>query len=171
MTRTALYRHFDGNGRLLYVGVSLSALTRLAQHATTAKWFGDIRRVDIEWHASRRLALAAESRAIKIEAPVFNAVRPSVPARLDCVTGILNPRTGRIDGWYSNYIESLHMLGFWRAIFPTEEFCITYPKEIGGNYLYEGIRLFIGNWKVWTNEPPDYAAGDRYDDQTTQAEI
>ena len=43
----ALYRHFDGTGRLLYVGISLSVIVRLSGHKRSP-WFGDIARVEID---------------------------------------------------------------------------------------------------------------------------
>lgn len=70
--KTALYRHFDASDRLLYVGISLSAVQRLAQHRTGAKWFDQIARVDVQWLPSREDALAAESEAIRTERPQHN---------------------------------------------------------------------------------------------------
>lgn len=70
--RTALYRHFSADGRLLYVGISLCAIGRLAQHRQTAHWFGEISRVDVEWLPSRRDALKAEAEAIRKESPMHN---------------------------------------------------------------------------------------------------
>lgn len=71
-TRTALYRHFDADGRLLYVGISLNAVARLCQHRRDAHWFGDIARIDIEWHPSRTAADKAEREAIVAECPLHN---------------------------------------------------------------------------------------------------
>jgi hypothetical protein len=71
---TALYRHFDHDGRLLYVGISLSAVTRTAQHRSRAPWFSQITRIEIEWHKSRSAAALAEKRAIKAERPLYNIV-------------------------------------------------------------------------------------------------
>jgi hypothetical protein len=70
--RTALYRHYDAKGRLLYVGISLSALARLRQHQERSSWANAITRVTIEWHPSREVARAAEKRAIREERPIHN---------------------------------------------------------------------------------------------------
>jgi hypothetical protein len=70
---TALYRHFDSDGRLLYVGISLSAIIRLAEHRASP-WFDDIARVEIERHPTRKAALAAERKAIRDERPLHNIV-------------------------------------------------------------------------------------------------
>jgi hypothetical protein len=69
--RTALYRHYDACGRLLYVGVSLSAVQRLIQHRQ-APWAGEIADVKVEYFDSREAALRAEANAIKAEGPVHN---------------------------------------------------------------------------------------------------
>ena len=72
---TNLYRHFDGSGRLLYVGISLSAINRLAQHRAHSEWFGKIRKVTIKAFPNREAARIAESYAIKTENPIFNLQR------------------------------------------------------------------------------------------------
>lgn len=72
MTKTALYRHFDEGGRLLYVGISLCAFQRTRQHGLTAPWFEDVERIEIEWFAARHEAEGAEWQAIKNEKPIYN---------------------------------------------------------------------------------------------------
>lgn len=67
-----LYRHFDSNNVLLYVGVSVSAVHRLTQHKRTAHWFNDLSRVDIEQFSSRKAVLAAEKKAVVNEKPKYN---------------------------------------------------------------------------------------------------
>jgi len=68
---TALYRHFDRSGRLLYVGVSLSAVRRLSQHQKSL-WHDDITRVEVEHFKNRESAAKAEAIAIKKEHPLYN---------------------------------------------------------------------------------------------------
>jgi predicted GIY-YIG superfamily endonuclease len=69
---TALYRHFDSDGRLLYVGISLNVVARLSEHCKTSHWFGSITRIDVERFRSRQAALAAERKAIRTEKPLHN---------------------------------------------------------------------------------------------------
>lgn len=71
--RTALYRHYNEMGELLYVGISLSAINRLSQHKTSG-WFIEIAKVDIEQFETRMLALNAEETAIKKEKPKYNKI-------------------------------------------------------------------------------------------------
>ena len=67
-----LYRHFDKDGALLYVGVSLSTVIRLAQHKGRSEWFKQIARVEITNWATREASLRAERRAIRLEKPLYN---------------------------------------------------------------------------------------------------
>jgi len=72
MTRTAVYRHFNAGGRLLYVGCSHDPLGRFVGHKCKSSWAYDVVRIDVEWHATKEGALAAEAAAIKRERPPFN---------------------------------------------------------------------------------------------------
>jgi hypothetical protein len=76
LNECSLYRHYDNDGRLLYVGISLSALTRLGQHKDASHWFSQIKEVKIEHFASRNQALEAEREAIHNENPLHNVMRP-----------------------------------------------------------------------------------------------
>lgn len=71
---TQLYRHFDENNELLYVGISLSTVYRLSQHKVASPWFADIKKVEIETFPSREEALEAEREAIQTEDPKYNIV-------------------------------------------------------------------------------------------------
>lgn len=73
--RTTLYRHFDEQGTLLYVGISNDAIYRLKQHAGDKKcWVDDIASMTIERFATRSDAMIAEKNAIKNELPKYNIV-------------------------------------------------------------------------------------------------
>jgi predicted GIY-YIG superfamily endonuclease len=69
---TQLYRHYDADKNLMYVGISLNAFARLSQHRDHSKWFEKIAHVEIEHFPTREEALAAEKNAIKSENPMFN---------------------------------------------------------------------------------------------------
>ena len=71
-TKQHLYRHFDERENLLYVGVSLSTIQRLAQHRYHSHWFNSISKVTIEQFPSREEALEAERTAIQKEEPLHN---------------------------------------------------------------------------------------------------
>ncbi len=76
---TNLYRHYDSEGTLLYIGVSLNAIVRLSQHKTASGWFEQISRVEIEKFPSRAAALNAETEAIKREDPLHNVRLVATP--------------------------------------------------------------------------------------------
>lgn len=69
---TALYRHFDAAGVLLYVGISVNPFARTSEHVCAAPWARQVVSITVEWHLSRRAALAAELAAIRSERPQFN---------------------------------------------------------------------------------------------------
>jgi predicted DNA-binding transcriptional regulator AlpA len=70
--RHHLYRHFDKDGKLLYVGISLHAVGRLAGHRKDSKWFDEIAEVTIQQFANRDEAMLAERLAIADEKPAHN---------------------------------------------------------------------------------------------------
>ena len=69
-----LYRHYDRDGVLLYVGVSVSALARLESHFGKSHWANQIVRVEIEWFDTPALAIVAEGLAITTERPLHNKI-------------------------------------------------------------------------------------------------
>jgi predicted GIY-YIG superfamily endonuclease/DNA-binding XRE family transcriptional regulator len=75
MTRTALYRHFDAEGRLIYVGVSANPTRRMWEHRCRTDWAAETVRSETFWYPTRPEALAAEREAIAKEMPLANATR------------------------------------------------------------------------------------------------
>lgn len=70
--KCALYRHFDAEGRLLYVGISLHPIARTKQHTAVSKWAEQIANVTIEYFPTRKEAMEAEVRAVQGENPAHN---------------------------------------------------------------------------------------------------
>jgi predicted GIY-YIG superfamily endonuclease len=70
--KTTLYRYFDSDNRLLYVGVSGDNTKRQSQHRRSSFWFGEIMSATFEHYDSREDALEAEAQAIKREHPMHN---------------------------------------------------------------------------------------------------
>jgi predicted GIY-YIG superfamily endonuclease len=71
-TTTQLYRHYHKDGALLYVGISLNAVARLAQHRSYSEWFNHIGKIEVEEYTDRNAALDAERKAIIAEQPLWN---------------------------------------------------------------------------------------------------
>ena len=73
--RTALYRFYDSDDELLYIGISNDPDFRWKAHlygSARRGWPKEAARRTVEWHDSRPLALAAEEQAIKAERPRYN---------------------------------------------------------------------------------------------------
>lgn len=68
---TTLYRHFNKDGDLLYIGVSLSPFYRTKQHQK-APWHDEIATIKLEHYPDRISALEQELAAIKSENPLYN---------------------------------------------------------------------------------------------------
>ena len=67
MGRCSLYRHFDVNGQLLYVGISNRHLMRLSRHRVTSSWYWDINHIKVE-HFAARAAVARWQKAKNMRA-------------------------------------------------------------------------------------------------------
>jgi hypothetical protein len=69
-----LYRFRNRDGRLIYVGISLSLPARLGQHRGDKPWWAEVTTVTVEHFPDRASALAAEKEAIRTESPLYNVV-------------------------------------------------------------------------------------------------
>lgn len=70
--KTILYRYFNSNGVLIYVGVTGNMDNRHKQHKYSSHWFSKASSRSVKKYTSREEALAAEKEAIKSEEPLFN---------------------------------------------------------------------------------------------------
>lgn len=69
-----LYRYFNDQNILLYIGISVNALARLAQHKQNQTWVDEVTNIKIEKYETREEVLAIEKYAIQSEKPVFNKI-------------------------------------------------------------------------------------------------
>lgn len=79
MQKTALYRHYDSAGSLLYVGITNSVIGRTGHHVSSSTWIEDVRTITLEWFDSRADALDAEDSAIFSENPAWNTLGTRPP--------------------------------------------------------------------------------------------
>jgi len=70
--RTALYRYFDIDDRLLYVGISDKPTRRWSQHRHKKPWASQVATQQAEWFDTRVEAAARELAAIHTEKPIYN---------------------------------------------------------------------------------------------------
>jgi len=76
-----LYRFYDATERLLYVGISLSAAGRAADHRGEKGWWRDVARMEVEHlDVARDEALRIERKTILAERPLHNVVHNVTPA-------------------------------------------------------------------------------------------
>lgn len=69
---TALYRLYDADGVLLYVGVTGALKTRVGSHAKRKPWWPEVRRKTYQLYPSRSEGDDAEDAAIDNEHPRYN---------------------------------------------------------------------------------------------------
>lgn len=73
-TPTTLYRLFDTEGALLYVGIAGNPGRRFEQHAKDKPWWSEVDQIDLEHMDTRAEALIEEAKAIREESPRYNVV-------------------------------------------------------------------------------------------------
>lgn len=71
---TTLYRIWNVDHALLYVGITDDLEARLGEHRDEKPWWGEVDQVSTEEFRSRRYALEAETRAIYWEQPRYNVL-------------------------------------------------------------------------------------------------
>lgn len=67
-----VYRLYDLEDRLLYIGATYSVKLRMEHHRYQTPWFSEVARVEAETFPTRRDAFTAEARAIYAESPLYN---------------------------------------------------------------------------------------------------
>lgn len=77
--KTALYRHFDADGRLLYVGLTSSLDRRGREHRASADWWHQVKTTRAEMCLSKEHARDLERVAIRHEKPLYNKSNSKAP--------------------------------------------------------------------------------------------
>jgi hypothetical protein len=67
-----VYRFYDGEGSLLYVGCTVRPAVRLRAHQRRQPWWDEVEDSEIIWYPDMDQAADAELRAIHSERPVYN---------------------------------------------------------------------------------------------------
>ena len=104
-----LYRLYDQDNILLYVGRSSSAMVRImSAHRNEKPWFKDSLYATFEHFDSLQDSIAAETHAIATENPKYN------------IAGVKNPQTGlrslsAEEYWWTKYSDVKEDSSIWRA--------------------------------------------------------
>jgi predicted GIY-YIG superfamily endonuclease len=75
----ALYRWFDWDDRLLYIGITRDMAARQESHAKASSWSRFAARCSVERYPNRECVEYAERDAIRAEQPLFNHVHNDTP--------------------------------------------------------------------------------------------
>jgi hypothetical protein len=76
---TAVYRFFDADSRLLYVGITCNPKMRFRDHQRLSHWWPAQQSVTVDWKDTRGEALAEEAAAILAEDPLHNVIGATTP--------------------------------------------------------------------------------------------
>jgi len=149
LNRTALYRHFDEEGKLLYVGISLNALNRLAQHRDASHWFRRIASVRIEWFDSREAASEAEIKAICEEDPECNIAHKGRILDLGRVTDDRAEDSSADLTWRVARFDAAYSIGGVAALLKTGEQNIRFAMAAGSlPYYVIGRNIGVSGWAL-----------------------
>ena len=100
--KTYLYRHFNSHGILLYVGISLNAITRFSEHRSSSKWSSQIASMTIEQFSSHAEAYDAETQAIRTEHPRHNISKTTKQKiKLKSLSISMKPKRSLLDVFHS----------------------------------------------------------------------
>ncbi|RCV49728.1 GIY-YIG nuclease family protein [Marinitenerispora sediminis] len=73
--KTAVYRLYDSDGTLLYVGLGSDPESRWKDHAREKSWWPEVSSKTVTWHDSLGEASQAEHEAMHSEDPVHNKAK------------------------------------------------------------------------------------------------
>lgn len=71
-SRTSVYRAYDGDGAILYVGITGARLRRIDQHRHGSDWWAEASRIDLEHFETREEAMQREAALINELRPPWN---------------------------------------------------------------------------------------------------
>jgi len=72
MSEQTLYRFFDKDNVLLYVGISINAYNRAKQHKADKEWWPDVVQITLETYPDRATVELQEKQVIAAESPKYN---------------------------------------------------------------------------------------------------
>jgi len=80
-----LYRLYDADGELLYVGITREVAQRMKNHRYASRaWFGRVASIETTTFPSHFDAWQAEGEAIRTEGPLFNVYHTGRRYKSDC---------------------------------------------------------------------------------------
>lgn len=103
MSGTDLYRFFDIDDRLLYVGISINAAVRASQHREEKSWWPDVDRMVVDHlDIDRSEALKVEKQVIIAEKPLHNVTHNQRPVSVVGGVGVIGFNASAIVDMFDN---------------------------------------------------------------------
>jgi predicted GIY-YIG superfamily endonuclease len=131
MEHNILYRYFDENDRLLYVGITKNQFQRFQSHAFNTKWVELIHKATFEHYFSRSEVRQAEIAAIAAENPMFNiqgvaADHPGSAKHLfdwsDHILLAMKSLDDETDDLHGEFVEAINISGQFKHFMPNLKF-------------------------------------------------
>jgi hypothetical protein len=139
---TTLYRFWDSEGALLYVGITDRSDDRWAKHGDRT-WWTAVARIDIERFAERRDAEMAEIKAIREERPLHNvAHHPEKRSRYSVV-----PSDNRVATMYSqiggfDHTRFMRRPEYTKLAIAMDAFAHSFDKDQDAPIVADWLRIF-----------------------------
>lgn len=106
---TALYRLYDKDQDLLYVGISNNPQKRWTNHASLKTWWNLVVHKEVQWFTSREAAEKQEREAVERERPRFDAThRSGGNWRTTPRVSYADPRLPAIEAYLREDVETDH---------------------------------------------------------------
>lgn len=121
-----LYRFYDADGALLYIGVTMDPPVRWKAHADVKEWWATVRNIKMEPFETRTEVLAAERAAIKAERPRYNVIH----------NGQDHPVVER-DGEMYRRVRDLLQVGSWVMLETIGDWwCVGYVSHVERSWVH-----------------------------------
>ena len=112
-----LYRFFNAEGTLLYVGITNDPGRRMTKHRGGKSWWLEVARVEMEQHPDRLALRAAELKAIEHERPLYNIQhnRPAARVAAQPESTPITDETWAFTDRYGRDRTGLRIALYWEA--------------------------------------------------------
>lgn len=110
---TSVYRYYDRDGVLLYVGITSRGPERNREHFKSKEWWRFVFRQDVSHYASRREAEEHERNLIQRYQPPFNVVHNPLweSLREEYLDGAERPSKEEQQAWSAGFTAALDRTG------------------------------------------------------------
>jgi predicted GIY-YIG superfamily endonuclease len=146
----ALYRFYDADGVLLYVGITADPGVRFKKHRHDKEWWTQVATIRIQKLPTRAAVLAAEKKAISDERPLWNIAHNNAAAAVRNPRGNVYDEHGRLIACAGSHWCAL------AAKHPQLVAVEQYIKAVGDQYIgdYEwsqdrGVAAYVCGHAFW----------------------